>query len=144
MPTCVSLDNCFWNTALITSRSISGEFFSSTDEWWHILADPNRYINLFFEHFDIECDAQMLLEISVNKETTNSYCNTNKPIEGIKSMNRELTITFKYVKELNRPTEGFAGAYEEQSRSISVESIEMEEAAGKSSHRIGSNLHKRS
>ena len=131
IPTCLPSEDCSWNKALIASRSLSGEYFTLGEDIWRILGDSKRYIHLQFNSFDIECNSQTLMQIDFTNDISSSFCNTNKPVQGINSVNRELTILFRYVREANRFIEGFSGVYEQQSNSLSMDSMITEESMGK-------------
>ena len=118
IPLCLPTAECTWATAEVISRSLMEEFSTTYDESWHITVDPYRYIQLRFHSFHIECNIQSSLVIALTNGISRAFCNTNKPVEGVKSVNNKLTINFRTVNHINRIPVGFSSTYEARSKNL--------------------------
>ena len=126
----MALVGCSWNSAQLSSGSLTGDYSYLSDETWHILGEAFRYVWLQFDRFHVECSIQSAFEIRLSDDITRTLCNTNRAIRGIKSLSRELTITFKFNKDADRILEGFSATYEMMSNYLSVDSLVTSEWSG--------------
>ena len=106
------------------------EFSTTYDESWHITVDPYSYIHLRFHSFHIECNIQSSLVIALTSGISRTFCNTNKPIQGVKSVNSQLTISFRTVKHINRLPVGFSSTYDARSTNLPMDTTGTQEWNG--------------
>ena len=97
---------------------------------WHIQSVTESYIHLLFDSFDIGCDSQSSLEIEQTAGKRSTFCNTNKPVQGIKSLTGYLKIRFTLNRIANFLIEGFSGRYEMLYKDLSLESMISEKGMG--------------
>ena len=110
-PICIPFEDCYWESALLISRSFLGEFSYYYEDTWLLHAGPKRYISLLFDDFDIGCETGTLLDIEFTKDTRLNYCNKNRPIERLTSIENQLTVLFRLNRVAYFLMEGFSARY---------------------------------
>ena len=117
------------------SKSIIIDVSSSQQnkEKWFIHTDNRQYIFLKFIEFDIGCQSGSVLTLVLSLRETVHLCNQNKPVFGLKSSGKLLTISFTYQMIAERLVEGFGAAYTKHNKSdkLKFEGLISEEEIGK-------------
>ena len=130
---CEPYQNCTWKEAILMSRSIIIDVSSiqHNKEKWFIYAENRQYIFLKFNEFDIGCQSGSILTLVLSLRETLHLCNQNKPVFGLKSSGKLLTISFTYQMMAERLVEGFGAAYTKHNNFDTSEGLISEEETGK-------------
>ena len=130
-PFCSPSTECSWNSAKLASRSFIEESTILYEDIWHISTEPHRYIVLQFVDFHIQCDSMSFLLVVLTNTTVQTFCNTNKPINGVRSIYGHLTIKTQFYRGVNRFPEGFQATYLVEKQMFPGESLLTQEEEGK-------------
>ena len=115
------------------SRSITIDVSSiqHNKEKWFIYAENRQHIFLKFNEFDIGCQSGSMFTLVLSLRETVHLCNQNKPVFGLKSSSKLLTISFTYQMMAERLVEGFGAAYTKHFKLDKSEELISEEETGK-------------
>ena len=121
---------CTWNRAELASRSFIEESTILYEDIWHISTEPHRYIVLKHVYFHIQCDSLSFLVVELTNTKVKTFCNTNKPINDVRSIYGQLTIKTRFYRDLNRFPEGFQATYVLEQQAFPGESLLTQEEEG--------------
>ena len=71
------------------------------------------------------------LAVELTNTKFKTFCNTNKPIKGVRSIYGQLTIKTQFYRDVNRFPEGFRATYEVEQRTFPCKSLLTEKEEGK-------------
>ena len=71
------------------------------------------------------------LAVKLTNTTVQTFCNTNKPINGVRSIYGHLTIKTQFYRGVNRFPEGFQATYLVEQRTFPCESLLTQHEEGK-------------
>ena len=84
-----------------------------------------------FDDFDIGCETGTLLDIEFTKENRRNYCNKNKPIQALTSVEDRITMLFRLNRVAYFLMEGFSARYETLEKGRTVITAVIDETFGK-------------
>ena len=138
LPQCTAYKQCLWKRAELTSKAFDIDFSTVFEEYWYIKSAAFTYLILRFERFHVECNVKSMFDVEITNMMRLSFCNTNKPVEGIKSIYGHLVIKSRFLRDTYRLPEGFKATFEVLSKSFSSDYAPTQEWIGK--HYILSSL----
>ena len=130
LPFCSPNTECTWNRAELASRSFIEESTILYEDIWQISTEPHKYIVIQFVYFHIQCDSLSFLVVELTNTILKTFCNTNKPINGVRSIYGQLTIKTRFYRDFNRFPGGFRATYVVKQRTFPGESLLTQEEEG--------------
>ena len=128
---CTAYKQCLWKRAELTSKSFDIDFSTVIEEYWYIQSAAFTYLILRFERFHVECNVKSIFDVEITNMIRLSFCNTNKPVEGIKSIYGHLVIKSRFIRGIYHLPEGFKAIFEVLSKSFSSDYALTQEWMGK-------------
>ena len=128
---CTAYKQCLWKRAELTSKSFDIDFSTVIEEYWYIKSAAFTYLSLRFERFHVECNDKSIFDVEITNMIRLSFCNTNKPVEGIKSIYGHLVIKSRFIRDTYHLPEGFKAIFEVLSKSFSSDYALTQEWTGK-------------
>ena len=131
LPYCTAYKQCEWKRAELTSKSFDIDFSTVFEEYWYIKSAAFTY--LILESFHVECNVRSMFDVEITNMIRLSFCNTNKPVEGIKSIYGHLVIKSRFLRDTYHLPEGFKATFEVLSKSFSSDYALTQDWTGKQS-----------
>ena len=124
---------CNWKEAEVSSTSFLGIFFDQSEyNRWILIGNNAEYISLQITDFDVGCETGAVFEIT-NGDTTQRYCNKNRPIYPIVSAWKTIEIKFHAKPCGSRVlVEGFKGRYKTEIKNQHITGLESSFETGTS------------
>ena len=111
IPRCKLGDTCNEVSATLASDSYLGYLDIYAESIWRITTLAPQYIVLYIDTFDVGCNTGSLFQVELTENTIQSFCNTDKPLNQIVSLDTDMTIKFQSNRISGTLLEQFFGHY---------------------------------